>query len=192
MPEINDGEPDDLEPPGKPDAGTELDDTDPEGVDDTTPDNWDADGEFDSDEGESDVADDFDDDETVGAANEVTPAEGKDVPEHLDLSPVDSWGRQDTLDDHYERHGADFGATSQDEYAHQASDFLQRSQREQLDTKIDDRGAIRIYDQNTNEFGSYNADGTTRTYFAPDPAEHGLATNADYWDGQKGNKPWTP
>jgi len=57
MPEINDDEPDDLEPPGKPDAGTELDDTDPEGADDTTPDRWDADGEFDGDEGESDVSD---------------------------------------------------------------------------------------------------------------------------------------
>jgi len=61
MPEINDDEPDDLEPPGKPDAGTELDDTDPEGVNDTTSDNWDADGEFDSDEGESDVAEVDDD-----------------------------------------------------------------------------------------------------------------------------------
>lgn len=56
MPEINDDEPDGVEPPGKPDAGTESDDTDPEGADASTFDGWDADGEFDGDEGESDVA----------------------------------------------------------------------------------------------------------------------------------------
>ncbi|MCB0638503.1 MAG: hypothetical protein KDC54_17860, partial [Lewinella sp.] len=38
------------------------------------------------------------------------------------------WGRPDTLDDHFRRHGADFGARNADEYAKQASDFFRQSQ----------------------------------------------------------------
>ncbi len=72
MPEINDDEPDGVEPPGKPDAGTESEDTDPEGADASTFDGWDADGEFDGDEGESDVAD--------AGRTEQTDAEGDGLP----------------------------------------------------------------------------------------------------------------
>jgi hypothetical protein len=68
-----------------------------------------------------------------------------------------SWGNPDTLEDHFLRHGADFGATSAEEYAHQASEFFQRGLQEELPTKIDPRtGVIRIYDPATNTFGAYN------------------------------------
>lgn len=77
-------------------------------------------------------------------------------------------------------------------YAQQASEFLQRSQAESLPTKIDANGVIRTYDPATNTFGAYNADGTTRTFFSPDPAVHGLPTNLQYWGNQSGGAPWTP
>jgi len=79
MPEINDDEPDGVEPPGKPDAGIESDDTDPEGADASTFDGWDADGEFDGDEGESDVADkDGVDTSNSDAAHYDTLPDGRD------------------------------------------------------------------------------------------------------------------
>ncbi len=68
-----DDEPDDAELPGKFDGAPEFDNTGAEGIDDTTPDRWDADGEFDGDEGESDVADE----------------EGIDVNNGLDVSAED-------------------------------------------------------------------------------------------------------
>jgi len=69
-------------------------------------------------------------------------------------------------------------------YASQASQFLQDSQVDGLPTKIDAEGVIRVYDPDTNTFGAYNPDGTTRTFFQP--------TSPNYWAGQPGFEPWIP
>jgi RHS repeat-associated protein len=96
------------------------------------------------------------------------------------------WGNPDTLAKHFDDHGADFGAASEQDYVRQASQFLQRSQAEGLPTKIDSNGTIRIYDPASNTFGSYNADGTTKTYYKPNPEIHGYPSNIDYWNSQRG------
>ena len=93
-----------------------------------------------------------------------------------------AWGRTDTLDDHFDRHGADFGARNADDYAQQASNALRTSQAERWPTKIDSDGVIRVYDPKTNTFGAYNPDGTTRTFFKP---KRGSA----YWDDRRGSPP---
>jgi hypothetical protein len=95
------------------------------------------------------------------------------------------WGRADTLDDHFRRHGADFGARNADDYAQGASDFFRRSQADGLPTKIGPDGTIRVYDPASNTFGSFNPDGTTKTFFKPSGGQ-------SYWDGQPGGAPWTP
>ena len=97
----------------------------------------------------------------------------------LRLGTKDSWGNLNTLDDHFARHGADFGATSVDDYARQASEFLQQPGTL---TKIDADGVIRVYDPATNAFGAYNPNGTTRTFFTP---KRGI----DYWNDQPGVAP---
>jgi pyocin large subunit-like protein len=66
------------------------------------------------------------------------------------LGTNDSWGNLNTLDDHFARHGADFAAGSADDYARQASEFLQQPGTL---TKIDPKtGVIRVYDPATNTF----------------------------------------
>lgn len=45
--------------------------------------------------------------------------------------------------------------------------------------KVDEDGVIRVYDPKTNRFGSYNKDGTTKTYFKP-------TRQQAYFDGQPG------
>jgi hypothetical protein len=105
------------------------------------------------------------------AADQVAQAEG------------DGWGNPTTLQDHFNRHGGDFNSSSPEEYAQQARDFFQRAVEEQLPTKVDTDGTIRIYDPATNEFGSYNPDGTTKTYFKPSRGQ-------DYWDDQPGEDPY--
>jgi hypothetical protein len=97
----------------------------------------------------------------------------------LQLSTAESWGNRSTLSDHLLRHGRDFGAATEHEYAAQASLFLQRSQMTGLPTKIGTSGVIRVYDPATGTFAAYNADGTTRTYFVP---RRGQA----YFDDQPG------
>jgi hypothetical protein len=67
------------------------------------------------------------------------------------LPTAETWGRLDTLDDHFLRHGADFGASTADEYAALASDFFESGIARGLPTRIDPKtGVIRIYDPATN------------------------------------------
>ena len=99
----------------------------------------------------------------------------------LRLSTEESWGNPGSLARHFRDHGADFGATSAEEYASEASSFFQRGLQEGLPTKIDSDGVIRIYDPNTNTFGAFNPNGTTRTFYKP--------SSPTYWDRQPGNAP---
>ena len=76
-----------------------------------------------------------------------------------------TWGNRLTLTDHYERHGGDFNARNEGHYARMAHRFYVN--RNNYQTKVDSNGVIRVYDKKTNSFGSYNSDGTTKTYFKP-------------------------
>jgi hypothetical protein len=95
-----------------------------------------------------------------------------------------TWGRIDTLQDHFDRHGADFQSSSPDDYAAQAWHFLQRGKAGQIPMKWDDTdSSLRVYDPKTRAFAAYNRDGTTKTYFRPN--------SASYWQRQPG-KPIQP
>jgi len=95
------------------------------------------------------------------------------------IDPATRWRSSAVLMDHYERHGADFGATSASDYAKQAADFIERAQTENLPTKIASDGTIRVYDPASNTFASYGSDGRIRTYFKP-------TGGAKYWNKQPG------
>jgi pyocin large subunit-like protein len=89
-----------------------------------------------------------------------------------------TWGRPETLADHFVRHGKDFGARDADDYAAQAAAFLERARTTGLPAKRDANGSLRIFDRSTGAFGAYNSNGTTRTYFKPD--------SPSYFDRQPG------
>ncbi|MBN8248807.1 MAG: hypothetical protein J0L84_15375 [Verrucomicrobia bacterium] len=78
-----------------------------------------------------------------------------------------TWGSLRTLEDHFDRHGADFRAASSEDYAGQAWTFLVRAIREGLPAKQDTAGVIRVFDPQAGAFAAYNPDGTTKTYFKP-------------------------
>lgn len=89
-----------------------------------------------------------------------------------------TWGRPETLPDHFARHGRDFGARDPDDYAAQAHAFLEHAKAGGLPAKRGHDGSLRIYDPSTDTFAAYNPDGTTKTFFKP-----GSAT---YFDRQPG------
>lgn len=92
-----------------------------------------------------------------------------------------TWGSIASLQDHFDRHGADFKATSPDDYAAQAWLFLQRAKAEGLPMKLDaEDGTLRVWEPKTRSFAAYNRDGTTKTFFKP--------SNPQYWDRQPGRK----
>ncbi|UPY81078.1 TIGR04388 family protein (plasmid) [Leptospira weilii] len=112
------------------------------------------------------------------------------------------WKDLGNLLDHVERHGSDFGITSPFEYAQKATDFLKNAKANGYQVRVDPKGITRVYDPQTNTFGSYNPDGSTKTFYKPapksasnlrgyDPTEY--SSPLDYWNRapiNQGVKPW--
>jgi Phage portal protein len=107
-----------------------------------------------------------------------TPATAPASEPQAATSAPPSWSSPATLSDHFARHGNDFGATNASEYAEKAHDFYMRSIESGYLRKVDIDGTIRIYDPISNTFGSYNSNGTTRTFFKP--------SSKTYWSRQPG------
>ena len=87
------------------------------------------------------------------------------------------WGNLNTLEDHFVRHGPALLSESAEHYARQARVFYLA--REGYQVKTDTDGTIRVFDAETNTFGAYNADGSTRTFFKPSAGQA-------YFDRQPG------
>lgn len=105
----------------------------------------------------------------------------KPVPAPLPKPPptTQTWGHLDSLQDHFNRHGADFKASSPDDYAARAWLFLQRAKRDGLPMKWDDSDdTLRVWEPATRTFAAYDRRGRTRTFFKP--------SNPDYWTRQPG------
>ncbi|CAB4924327.1 unannotated protein [freshwater metagenome] len=96
------------------------------------------------------------------------------------------WGDPATLEDHFARHGGDFGAPTASAYVDLADDFYASRGQYLTKTTGGPNPVTRVYDPASNTFGSYNADGSIKTFYKPDPAVHGYATNWDYWLAQGG------
>lgn len=78
-----------------------------------------------------------------------------------------SWGNPASLPDHFARHGRDFGATSPEDYAQKALEFLQQAKQEGFPAKLDVDGTLRVFDPKSGAFAAYNRNGTTKTFFKP-------------------------
>ena len=76
-----------------------------------------------------------------------------------------NWSDPSKIDDHFARHGKkEFGFESPEEYTQGALDFYNQ---EGVQRSTDSYGNIRLYDAESNTFGSYNPDGTIRTFMKP-------------------------
>jgi RHS repeat-associated protein len=87
------------------------------------------------------------------------------------------WGNPKSLNQHYSDHGGDFGSKSANDYANKASNFFNEAPKNGYQQIVGKDGTIRIYDGKTNTFGSYNTDGSTKTFFKPSGGQ-------SYWNTQ--------
>lgn len=92
------------------------------------------------------------------------------------------WGLEETLSQHFRDHGKEVGAKTKFEYAKMANDFYVN--RRNYAVKVDSDGVTRVYNQKTGEFGAYNADGTTKSFYKIGKNQE---ANDRYWAKQKGN-----
>jgi hypothetical protein len=84
---------------------------------------------------------------------------------------------------HFNAHGGDFSAENAVDYIRKAREFLHNPPAGVL-TKIRDTGDVVRFDPVTETFGVMDKNGVPRTFYVPDPAEHGFPTNLDYFNAQ--------
>lgn len=115
-------------------------------------------------------------------SEEITSA---DIPEtsEEDLSETEKavqkyYFRSEKLfDSHYEKHGAEFGDITQDEYLDLANELINAEGENILHKTEKDDGDFLYYDTETNEFLVLSMDGYIRTFFKP-------SAGLDYWERQ--------
>lgn len=86
------------------------------------------------------------------------------------------------LEDHFANHGARLGTADQQEYLARADAFLggPKSKTAQECRRPWNNDLVR-FDPATDEYGVMDKDGYIKTYYQPDPEEHGFKTNGEYF-----------
>jgi len=75
------------------------------------------------------------------------------------------------LDEHFRKHGSEFGAISKGEYLRRARALRDTPAGYNVLQFVRDDGVITKFDRRTGYFGAYNPDGTIRTFFIPNDGE---------------------
>lgn len=73
---------------------------------------------------------------------------------------------ENLLDDHFSKHGSEFGDISKSEYVNRANDLINSNGPDIL-TKTRANGDMLVYNKATNEFAIKSGDGFIRTFFRP-------------------------
>ena len=75
------------------------------------------------------------------------------------------------FNEHYRKHGAEFGSISQQEYLSLAQALRDAPVGGPILQYVRADGVITKFDQTHGYFGAYNPDGTIRTFFIPNDGE---------------------
>jgi pyocin large subunit-like protein len=78
---------------------------------------------------------------------------------------------QRLLDDHYRKHGHEFGSITKAEYLALAQALRDAPNGGPLLTEKRKDGVLTRFDRRRGHFGAYNPDGTIRTFFIPAAGE---------------------
>ena len=84
--------------------------------------------------------------------------------------------------EHFIRHGHEFGVIlTESEYENRADAFMFGPQPWHVLECVRPQGGFARYSQVAQEYGTVNSRGFLSTYFIPDPARHGKASNLEYY-----------
>jgi pyocin large subunit-like protein len=75
------------------------------------------------------------------------------------------------LDEHYAKHGQEFGDVTRGQYLELAQALRDAPKGGEILEAIRPDGAITRFDRRYGYFGAYNPDGTIRTFFIPNAGE---------------------
>ena len=90
------------------------------------------------------------------------------------------------LEDHFANHAARLGIADWQEYLTRADAFLggPKSKTAHEFRRPWNNDLVR-FDPETDEYGVLDKDGYIKTYYKPDPKEHGFQTNWEYFEYEK-------
>jgi pyocin large subunit-like protein len=75
------------------------------------------------------------------------------------------------FEEHFAKHGAEFGRISQQEYLLRAQALRDAPAGGQILEAVTPDGIVSRFDRHSGAFGAYNRDGTIRTFFIPNAGE---------------------
>ncbi|MCX8607227.1 hypothetical protein J3U46_00460, partial [Gilliamella sp. B3771] len=87
--------------------------------------------------------------------------------------------------DHWDKHKHEFPEFQNSKQYVDATHNFVRNPPEGTLTKVRKNGDTVFYNPQSNIFAVKNADGTPKTMFKPNPADHGYKTNLEYFNAQK-------
>jgi hypothetical protein len=92
-------------------------------------------------------------------------------------TPGRAWGaavgfaNRSRLEEHYRKHGGEFGSISQQDYLRQAQALRDASAGGQILESVRRDGVVTRFDRRSGAFIAFNANGVIRTFFRPNDGE---------------------
>jgi pyocin large subunit-like protein len=99
------------------------------------------------------------------------PTSPQTTPDQQSVRTSVGFASQQKLLEHYEKHGAEFGSITIDQYLLQAQTMRDRTPGGSLLEFKRTDGVTTRYDRDTGAFIAFDSDGTIRTYFRPNAGE---------------------
>jgi len=89
------------------------------------------------------------------------------------------------LDEHYRKHGREFGRISRDQYLHIAQALRDRAAGGEVLEFVREDGVVTRFDRGTGTFLAFNTDGVIRTCFRPTDGERYFRRQAARYEGER-------
>ena len=86
-------------------------------------------------------------------------------------APSPGFSSRRSFEQHFEKHGAEFGRITPEKYLALAQQLRDRPAGGPLLEDVRDDGVVARFDRETGHFGVYNPDSTIRTFFIPTDGE---------------------
>jgi pyocin large subunit-like protein len=86
---------------------------------------------------------------------------------------------REQFDEHFAKHGREFGNISQSEYLHLAQELRDAPAGGPVLEIVKPHGIVTRFDKRSGAFGAYNRDRTIRTFFKPNDGERYFRRQAE-------------
>lgn len=98
-------------------------------------------------------------------------SDAQDATKPRGWGPGVGFADQRRLDEHYEKHGAEFGRISKQDYLHQAQLLRDAKVGDPILETVRRNGVATRFDRQTGAFIAFNPNGVIRTFFKPNDGE---------------------